>query len=322
MNSRQTRYKSAGARDSCIDISARQSPAWGQLLLSIVFGALIPAEASGAVVFSALEKGRWAVYWQAALGTRPQLVLEDTGADQTAARIAPNGKEIAFETSRSEIVVVQQSADTSWTLALTMTNAVRPAWNAGASNWVFVRFALSTTGEDSDLFSWSYAKRAAELLIRHTGNQDYPHVSGDGTKVAYISTQVVGVRQGTISAFQQLWIVDLSRSQPRSLWLEGQEKTDPVWSPSGEQIAFASNQSGQFEIWIVRSDGSGPRQITSGPGAKTRPSWSPDGRRLLFTQLLEGRHELALVDVDGKNLSVFKPFGEQRAVEVRDADWK
>jgi Tol biopolymer transport system component len=256
------------------------------------------------------------------LDSKPELILKDATTDQSSPRFGSDAKTVAIENSRSEIVVMQQAEDgSSWKTLQTVGNGVRPAWNAGSKTWVFVCYTLSATGEDSDLQQLSTDGKPF-VLVRHTGNQDYPHVSPNGTRLAYTSTEVVGVWQGAVNPFQQLWIVDFARGQTRPLLLEGRENIEPVWSPDGEQLAFASNKSGAFEIWTVRPDGTELRQITSGPGAKTRPAWSPDGKQLIFTHFQEGRYGLAIIDADGKNMRPYKPFGEQRNVEVRDADWK
>jgi Tol biopolymer transport system component/DNA-binding winged helix-turn-helix (wHTH) protein len=58
---------------------------------------------------------------------------------------------------------------------------------------------------------------------------------------------------------------------------------DPVWSPDGQRIAFASDRSGgAFQIYVMNADGSAPRRVTALPISCSEPSWSPDGRRLAF----------------------------------------
>jgi Tol biopolymer transport system component len=284
--------------------------------------ALLPYTSFPAVVFTALEGGRWVVYWQAEPAAVPQVVLKGELSDQSSPRFGSDLRSVAFENSRSEIHIAQQGEDAAtWRVLQTITNGVRPVWRAGVKQWVFVRYTLSATGEDSDIYA-QRSEKEATVLIRHTGNQDYPVISPDGAKLAYTSTQVVGVHQGAVTPFQQLWIVDFARGQTKPLLMEGRENIEPAWSPNGGELAFASNQTGGFEIWAVRADGSGLRQITAGPGAKTHPVWSPDGRQLMFTHFHEGRYGLAIVDADGKNPRPYKPFGDQRNVEVRDADWK
>ncbi|HVL69472.1 MAG TPA: protein kinase [Vicinamibacterales bacterium] len=52
-------------------------------------------------------------------------------------------------------------------------------------------------------------------------------------------------------------------------------------SPTGEWIAYISNQSGAAEIYVRRTSVSGGRvQVSSGGGEE--PKWSPDGKRLYY----------------------------------------
>ena len=87
----------------------------------------------------------------------------------------------------------------------------------------------------------------------------------------------------------------LRSSQPataqRKLWqltFEPGLETDPSWSPDGRFVAYASDQSGNFDIW-VRSIGEGNSvQVTSSPAHDWQPSWSPDGLSLVFRSEREG----------------------------------
>ena len=66
---------------------------------------------------------------------------------------------------------------------------------------------------------------------------------------------------------------------PNTVWHD----SNPVWSPTGEWIAFERQLNGcdpaPTAVWIARPDGSGARQLV---GARSYgPSWSPDGTRLV-----------------------------------------
>jgi Tol biopolymer transport system component len=56
----------------------------------------------------------------------------------------------------------------------------------------------------------------------------------------------------------------------------------PVWSPSGDQIAFVSNQAGNREIYIMDQFGQNIRRITSTNAEHEALGWSPDGRYLTY----------------------------------------
>jgi dipeptidyl aminopeptidase/acylaminoacyl peptidase len=63
-------------------------------------------------------------------------------------------------------------------------------------------------------------------------------------------------------------------------------------SPSGAEVAFAYNLSGQWEIFLAKLDGATPPgQITTGPGGKFCPRWSPDGQRLAYVLDVDGSEE-------------------------------
>jgi TolB protein len=86
----------------------------------------------------------------------------------------------------------------------------------------------------------------------------------------------------------------------RTLGFDG----DPVWSPTGRQIAFESTRSGNSDIWVMSADGRGLKNLTAdSPKFDGDPSWSPGGNRIAFTSDRDGNKEIYLMDaVDGKGL--------------------
>jgi|GEM_PF-1711918 len=279
---------------------------------------------SAGIVFSVLEDGRWVAYHQSGIGAVPERVSSRGGADQMAARLSSDGAQIAFEAGAGEVQVYARGpgAKEGWSWIRTLPGAVRPAWQPATKDWLSVRYAVSGAGEDSDIYCQIPGRREPEILVRHTGNQDYPAVSPDGTQVAYASGIVVGPRQGAVRVFQQLWILDLRSMQVRQVFLDHAENIEPCWSPAGKELAFASNRSGRFEIWVVQPGGEGLRKVTEGPGVKSWPAWSPDGQRILLTVFDQNRYGLALVNAEGGEAQPYHPFGAGSKLEVRDADWK
>ncbi len=62
----------------------------------------------------------------------------------------------------------------------------------------------------------------------------------------------------------------------------------PTFSPSGEQIVFASDYAGNFELFLYDIPANQTSQLTTTPnGISKDPHWSPDGRRIVFTSDLE-----------------------------------
>jgi tricorn protease len=59
---------------------------------------------------------------------------------------------------------------------------------------------------------------------------------------------------------------------------------NPIWSPKGDQIAWFSDESGEYQLIIADQYGSNKRSIAiANPTFYFKPGWSPDGKYLTFT---------------------------------------
>ncbi|MEO1245835.1 MAG: PDZ domain-containing protein [Pseudomonadota bacterium] len=92
---------------------------------------------------------------------------------------------------------------------------------------------------------------------------------------------------------------------------------DATWSPDGRQVAYLSDESGEYEIWVRPQDGSGSaRQVTEGGDTwRFAPVWSPDGDKLLFG---DKRQRLNIVEVDSGRVSV---VDTSRNNDIEDYAW-
>ena len=80
----------------------------------------------------------------------------------------------------------------------------------------------------------------------------------------------------------------------------------PVWSPRGNEIAFAAQRPGDYpptSVYVIRTDGTGKRRLAVGHD----PTWSPDGRRLAFVY----DFKLVTIDTNGKGRRRLSPKGER-----------
>lgn len=71
----------------------------------------------------------------------------------------------------------------------------------------------------------------------------------------------------------------------------------PAWSPDGSQIAYWSDQSGEYEIWVQGSrDTKSARKVTDiGEGFGYQLYWSPDSKKLAY---LNWKNEIRVVDLE------------------------
>jgi Tol biopolymer transport system component len=80
-----------------------------------------------------------------------------------------------------------------------------------------------------------------------------------------------------------IWILDAARGTKTRLTFSPQPDLDPVWSPTGKELAFASDRLGHADIYTAAVGGSGYDSVlVRGPSHKRPNDWSPDGRYLVY----------------------------------------
>jgi TolB protein len=105
-----------------------------------------------------------------------------------------------------------------------------------------------------------------------------PAISPDGTEVAFALQTPRGDADLYISK------LDADGSNRRNITNNPAIDQAPTWSPSGGQIAFATDriQTGATQIHICDADGSNVRRIVKEGGDSDSPAWSPDGKWIAF----------------------------------------
>lgn len=92
---------------------------------------------------------------------------------------------------------------------------------------------------------------------------------------------------------------------------QGIREISPVWSPNGKQIAYYSDETGEYEIYLIENKKEAePRRITNGSKAwKNQPVWSPLNTHLVYS---DRTMTLWLVDITtGKQVAVDKASAEE-----------
>lgn len=95
-----------------------------------------------------------------------------------------------------------------------------------------------------------------------------PNVSPDGQRLVF-------------SALGDIWTSRRGEA-PVRLTDDAHDDVDPMWSPDGRSVAYASDRYGSFDI-VVRDVAAGTdRRLTSGTAEEMRPTWSPDGSQIAY----------------------------------------
>ncbi len=86
-----------------------------------------------------------------------------------------------------------------------------------------------------------------------------------------------------------IWALDLARGVRTRLTFGPVGNVNPVWSPDGKWIAYASVRNGHDNLYRKPSDGSGAEELLFTDELQIVPTdWSRDGRLLLYSRPLSG----------------------------------
>ncbi len=104
----------------------------------------------------------------------------------------------------------------------------------------------------------------APLWLRH------PALSPDGQTVAFDF-------QGNV------YTVPAAGGLATPVTLHPDHDRQPIWSPDGKWLAFASDRHGNWDVFVVPAAGGQVRRLTFHSGPDTPCSFTPDGKNVLFS---------------------------------------
>lgn len=98
----------------------------------------------------------------------------------------------------------------------------------------------------------------------------YPAISPDGRTIVF-------------SSGGDLYRVDVDGGRAVPLTVHEAWDGNPVWSPDGQWIAFASDRHGSLDVFVMPAAGGEARRLTFHSSPDTPSAFSPDGAFVLFT---------------------------------------
>ncbi len=248
------------------------------------------------LVYASRAAGNWDIYWQRVGGRNPINLTRDSSANDTHPAFSPDGEQIAFRSSREGGGIFVMGATGESVKRLTDFGH-HPVWSPDGKEILYATDDIGNPSSRNNTPSqvWSVNTATGEKRLVTPGDAVQPHWSPHGMRIAYWGTHKGGQRD--------IWTMPARGGEPVEVTNDPALDWNPVWSPDGNYLYFASDRGGSMNLWRVRVEEQsgkvlGPPEPATTPSTYSEHlSFSRDGRRLAYVQVVR-RDQLQKVGFD------------------------
>ncbi len=229
------------------------------------------------------EKSGAAELWLHPESGDADIQLTHLGANINALSWAPDSSAIAFSGNRYgsfDIYRVQIADGNTCRLTQRPEYDVYPVFTPDGEQIVYVQ--LNDAWTDHTIVAIPAGEGPARVVAQDTNLFDYhygktfgyPLVSPDGQTVLFRSHR---------NGFLNYWRVPLHGGDARPLCAESADQSEACWSPTGDAVAYISNDKGTLNLCIADAKSGHVRKLVApAMGACAQPQWSPNGEQIAY----------------------------------------
>jgi len=255
------------------------------------------------------------------LAARP-LASETPLASQTPDPDAPPAGKIVYVCQYSKRVRRDQicliNADGSGQRVLTPGGSYDDFFPSIVPDGNAILFASDRTGR-YQIYEFNLLNDTLTQLTNFSDKNAYaPTASPDGTLIVFYAW----ANGQDYPSSHNIWLMERDGSNPVKITDRSGGGWDPVWSPDGTRILFASETAGVPQLFIMDADGSNVYQVTYLSGIRGRNDWSVDGVSLATYIGTEWDRDIYIFDTNGENMrQLTDGFGNLAPSFSPDGGW-
>jgi Tol biopolymer transport system component len=241
------------------------------------------------------------------LDGKQRVNLTHTATDETDPVVSPDGRRIAFISTR-------EGRNQIYVMAIDGSNPVNvtndpkdffdsPAWSPDSQRILY----------HASMYDFDKSASYGELWVVDANGSERHKLRGAVGQSAIEGSwspngNEIVFREDT-SDGSALWVMTADGSDALRLTDPANLDGEPVWSPGGGQIAFARG-AGEPGIWTMSNDGTNPIRWVTDVDPRNL-AWSPDGESLAYIAAPQGRNAIYMLGVgiadDGSDVHVVAP---------------
>ena len=138
-------------------------------------------------------------------------------------------------------------------------------------------------------------------ITNNKGSNLSPEWSPDGTKIVFYSN-LHGEDTTQLYGAYDIYTITIKRDSLKRLTDSSGRDGGPLWSPSGDKIAFYSNRDGDTEIYTMNINGSDQKRLTIRAGWDWPMDWSPIENKLLAYGTNGEHFGIYTIDLDDRSI--------------------
>ena len=237
------------------------------------------------LVYASDETGNWDIYLQRVNGSTPINLTKDALANDTQPAFSPDGERIVFRSEREGGGIFVMGA-TGENVHRLLDHGQNPAWSPNGQEIAFSNGSFARPSERGNYPSPLQVLTIATGAKRQITTTDavQPSWSPHGDRIAYWGNHAGGQRD--------IWTVSAQGGESVAVTNDAALDWNPVWSPDGRYLYFASDRGGSMNLWRIPVEEK-TGKVLGEPEAVTTPatysgyiSFSRDGRYLAYAQIL------------------------------------